>query len=286
MPADSRRSITAGLLAISAAAIFHIGPVRAQQPAGGAKPASAGTFDRKHLPPGYLPRTALPDSVALLPPPPAPGSAAMQNDEATRDAALKLKGTPRWAQAANDALLAFPQIPDDFSCAMGIAITHDATPRLYGLIARMTVDVAVSTGAAKNKYHRTRPFAAHNTASCYPQEDAALRKNGSYPSGHSALGWGWALVLAEVNPGHADAILQRGRDFGESRVVCDVHWQSDVDTGRIMAAATVARLHADPTFRADLDAARDEVEHAAASGAPPGKAACAREAAALAAELP
>jgi acid phosphatase (class A) len=40
--------------------------------------------------------------------------------------------------------------------------------------------------------------------------------------------------------------------------MCNVHWQSDVDEGRTVAAATVARLHADPRFSADLDAARTE----------------------------
>jgi acid phosphatase (class A) len=108
-----------------------------------------------------------------------------------------------------------------------------------------------------------------------------LRTDGSYPSGHSALGWGWALVLAEAAPERADAILQRGRDFGQSRLVCNVHWQSDIDNGRLMAAATVARLHADAAFRADLDAARAEVAAARQSGARP-RGDCAAEAASLA----
>src|ERR1035437_3907945 len=72
-------------------------------------------------------------------------------------------------------------------------------------------------------------------------------------------GWAWALILSEIAPEQADAILARGRAFGQSRVICNVHWQSDVMEGRIMGAATVARLHADPTFRADLEAARKEL---------------------------
>ena len=55
-----------------------------------------------------------------------------------------------------------------------------------------------------------------------------------------------------------DAILARGRAFGESRMVCNVHWQSEVIAGRFMGAATVARLHADPGFTADLAAAKAE----------------------------
>ncbi len=64
-------------------------------------------------------------------------------------------------------------------------------------------------------------------------------------------------------------MIARGRNYGESRLVCNVHWQSDVLAGRFMGAAAVARLHADPTFRADLDAARGEIARAQAQGVTP-----------------
>jgi len=88
--------------------------------------------------------------------------------------------------------------------------------------------------------------------------------------------------MAEILPEHTDAILARGWDFGESRIVCNVHWQSDVDAGRVMASATLARLHAVPAFRADVEAAKSEVEAARAEGAEPDADACAAEAASLA----
>lgn len=56
---------------------------------------------------------------------------------------------------------------------------------------------------------------------------------------------------------------------------------SDVDYGRVMAAATIARLNAVPSFNADLDVARSEVEVALAEGAEPKAEQCAAEAAAL-----
>ena len=45
---------------------------------------------------GYLPAEALPDSLALLPPPPASGSAAFALDEEVSRKSLALRGTPRW----------------------------------------------------------------------------------------------------------------------------------------------------------------------------------------------
>lgn len=86
-----------------------------------------------------------------------------------------------------------------------------------------------------------------------------MAKDGSYPSGHTAVSWAWALILIEISPAQTDAILARGRAFGESRNVCNVHWHSDVVQGRVIGAATVARLHADPAFRADLEAAKAEL---------------------------
>jgi acid phosphatase (class A) len=66
-------------------------------------------------------------------------------------------------------------------------------------------------------------------------------------------------VLAELIPSRADAIIERGRDFTWSRVVCDVHYPSDVEAGRTVAAAAIARLHADAEFREMMDAARAEL---------------------------
>lgn len=77
----------------------------------------------------------------------------------------------------------------------------------------------------------------------------------------------------------------RGRSFGESRLVCNVHWQSDILEGRFMGAATVARLHANADFREDIEIARAELAAVRAKGLPPGRD-CAAEADALAQKIP
>ena len=76
--------------------------------------------------------------------------------------------------------------------------------------------------------------------------------------------------------------MSRGRAYGESRLVCNVHWRSDVQNGLVMGAATVARLHADAEFRHDLEAANAELANVRAKGLKPGRD-CALEAATLAA---
>ncbi|MBW1725663.1 MAG: phosphatase PAP2 family protein, partial [Deltaproteobacteria bacterium] len=181
---------------------------------------------------GYLQPEALPNSLALLPPPPAEGSAAHSLDDEVSRNNLVLRGTPRWKLAVQDANLMFPQAAGTFSCALGVPITEQDMPHLYMLLRRTLADAGLSTYTAKNQYQRRRPFMKNNKPTCTPDEEAHLRKDGSYPSGHTAIGWTWALILSEIAPEKTDAILARGRAFGESRVICNVHWHSDVVEGR------------------------------------------------------
>jgi len=208
---------------------------------------------------GYLAPEDLPNSLELLPPPPAEGSAAFALDKEASRQNMALRGMPRWDQAVKDANLHFPEAAESFSTVVGIPITEEAAPRLSMLLRRVLTDAGLSTYAAKNHYVRARPFMTNGEPICTPEDREGLMKDGSYPSGHTAIGWAWALVLCEIFPEHTDAVLARGRVFGESRMVCNVHWQSDVNEGRFMGAATVARLHADPEFLADLEAAKEEV---------------------------
>jgi acid phosphatase (class A) len=259
---------------------------QAQKPDAAAAAASASAAPapvpeiRPGIPAGYLHKEQYLNSLALVPKPPAAGSAAFAHDQAVREEAITLRGTPRWQQAVSDADLHFPHAAGTFSCALGIPVSQQATPRLYMLLQRSMVDAGLSTYGAKNQYNRTRPFVLAKEASCTPDDEAALRKDGSYPSGHTTIGWAWALILTELAPDRADALVARGRSFGESRLVCNVHWQSDILEGRFMGAATVARLHADPTFEADMAAAKAEIASARSQGLAPDRD-CTAEATAL-----
>jgi acid phosphatase (class A) len=230
---------------------------------------------------GYLPKGTFPNSLALLPAPPSPGSAAYALDEDVARKSVALRGTPRWTQAAVDADLSFPHAAGIFSCALNAPITEEHTPHLYQLLRRTLTDAGLSTYAAKDHYKRARPFVVDKEAICTPAEQADIAKDGSYPSGHTAVGWAWALILSEIAPDQTDAILSRGKAYGESRNVCNVHWHSDVVQGRIMGAGVVARLHAEPAFRADLEAAKSELTAVRAQQVKPARD-CVGEAAALA----
>ncbi len=253
----SRRAGVAVLLTLALGACTAPGT-----PRDGAMPAPAKAS-------GYLDKADAPDSLRLVPPPPAAGSAGMALDEAVSKQALALRGTPRFAQATRDADLSFPAGARQFACALDVPIDTQHTPHLYALLERSRIDASAATKAAKNHYQRPRPFMLNGEPTCTPDDEEGLRHNGSYPSGHSAIGWAWALILTEVAPDRTDALLDRGRNYAESRLVCNVHWQSDILEGRHMGAAAVARLHDEAAFRADLQAARKEVAAARAAGLKP-----------------
>lgn len=231
---------------------------------------------------GYLTPEQYPDSLALLPPPPAPGTAALAADGEAFRALTALQATPRGALATRDAQLRFPAAAPTFACALGVQIDAERTPNVVMLLRRTLTDAGLSTYKAKDHYQRERPFVAFGTGTCTPESEASLRKDGSYPSGHSAIGWAWAEVLTQVAPERADALLQRGRAFAQSRGICGAHWKSDIEAGRLMGAATVARLQDSAVFQAQLRAARTEVTRARSAGQVPPAADCAAEAAAIA----
>ena len=209
---------------------------------------------------GYLSKEDIPNSLKLVPPPPQEGSAAFMLDQEIAANYVALEDEARKDQAIQDAVLEFPEAVDAFNIVLKVQISEENTPHLYMILRRTLADAGLATYAAKNHYQRARPFMVNNAPICTPDDEATLRKDGSYPSGHTAIGWAWALILSEVFPDQADVILERGKQFGISRNICNVHWNSDVVTGRMIGAATVAMLHANTDFMIDLAAAKEEVK--------------------------
>lgn len=212
---------------------------------------------------GYLQPNQLPDVASILPPPPAESSVAYAADQELYKVASKLHNTPRWKLAHDDAELRFPKAAQHFSCTLDIAISAEGTPHLNMLLRRIRMDASRANDTPKAKYKRPRPYMVTKEPSCTPDE---TQRPDSYPSGHASIGWAWALALAEIVPDRADAIFARGYEYGQSRVICRVHWRSDVEAGRVVGAASVSRLHSDPVFVAQMAEAKKEIAAARAAG--------------------
>ena len=202
-------------------------------------------------PESYIANSHL-DAVQFLAPPPAPGSLAQQADGAAVRAGQALAGRPRWARAqSDDDLSPFTA----FGPVLGRRFTAGRAPKTAALFTVLFNDVKTQTAPAKDHFGRLRPpLVDRSIKTCRP-----LEQTKSYPSGHASRGWMMALVLSDVLPEKADALLARGRDYGDSRVVCGEHFPSDVEAGRLIGASVFAAAMADPIFRRDLQAVRAEL---------------------------
>ena len=205
----------------------------------------------------FVPMAELPDPVRYLPPPPAEGSATKAWDLARHGEAKKMREDPaRAAQAASDAVFTWENLYETFSPAYGRTISDEETPALCALLRFGLNTTRRAYRNAKRTYPRARPFAELGEPPLRP-EDTRLAAD-SYPSGHAATAWAAALLLSEVRPAASEAVLARGFVAGENRLVCGVHWASDVEAGRLVAGVAVARMHVEPDFRELLDAALRE----------------------------
>ena len=203
--------------------------------------------------------THMPNAVRFLPAPPEKGSAAFDYDQAQYRWGLEQrKDSARLAMAVGDAVWSVDNICRIFGETLGITLSEANTPAIYKMLVTGLLTTDQAGKMPKNHYMRTRPYVFYDEPTIYPGDEAWLRTNGSYPSGHTILGWSAALLLAEVAPDRSDVILARGFEYGQSRVIAGYHWQSDVDAGRLVASAAVARLHADKRFLKLMKKARKE----------------------------
>lgn len=192
------------------------------------------------------------DAAEVLAPPPAPASERQGADLSTVRGWQEQKTSERWLQAQRDDDLSPFKA---FSSVLGPRFTAEAAPRTKALFEVLFADVKAQTGPAKEVFGRPRPPLVDTAiASCAP-----LEKTASYPSGHAARGWLMALTLSEMVPERTNALLARGRDYGDSRVVCAEHFPSDVEAGRLIGAAVFAAAQRDNDFRRDLKRARKEL---------------------------
>ena len=206
---------------------------------------------------GYLSAGDI-DGQTVIGPPPTPDSPRGKADRTIYLETRGLEGSARWRQATKDNDLWGGGALERYACALGAPINAVALPKTYHLLQRVELDARTVGTPPKNHYNRTRPLIGDDRPVCIKRE-AWMSTNASYPSGHAMAGWAWGLVLGELVPAKASGLLEAGREIGDSRVVCGVHYQSDVEAGRMLGAAMVAREHADPAFRADFAAAKAEL---------------------------
>ena len=207
----------------------------------------------------YFSFRELPNMLKWCPAPPDTVGAAFAYDIMQYMWGKQMRQNKERAEIAiRDAVYSLECIMQEFSEPLGLKMSEEETPEIYTLLRDAKVTCENISGFPKYYYKRIRPFMRFHEHTATPQFEPDLRRNFSYPSGHTILGWCSALLLSEINPERADTILARGMMYGESRVIVGAHWQSDVDAGRLAAAAVYARMHTSERFLKQMQLARQE----------------------------
>ena len=214
----------------------------------------------------YFSTEQMPDAYQFLPAHPAFGSPYFIIDSMQYEWGKRMRPTPRGEMAKDDAEYSTKRMAEIYSGIMGVEISKTNTPQLWKLMRNSGATASQTDSIAKATYMRQRPFMYTGETSMTPNDEKWLRDNGSYPSGHTLLGWVTALVLIEVNPDVANELLSRAYEYGQSRVIVGAHWQSDVDAGKLVASAAFARLQTSKEFQKDLKKAQKEYKKTRKSG--------------------
>ena len=67
------------------------------------------------------------------------------------------------------------------------------------------------------------------------------------------------LTLTELNPSRGNEIMKHAYEYGQSRVICGYHYQSDVDAGRLCASVGYAAVHSSEGFQKQMTKAKKEI---------------------------
>ncbi len=73
------------------------------------------------------------------------------------------------------------------------------------------------------------------------------------------VGYLEAFALTQMLPEKSDAILRRAAEYAHNRVVCGVHYPTDIKTSQTIALALFGALSTSSRFQQELSAARAEL---------------------------
>jgi len=191
----------------------------------------------------------------LLQPPPAVDSQAQEEDLKAVQAAQKNR-TEEQAKSceADNALTIFAFVGD----VLGPNFNKEKLAVTTPFFERVYVDQIEAAMEVKEHFNRQRPFVID------PEIKPIVRQpaNASYPSGHSITGYVYTIILSMMLPEKAQALYNRAGVYSRCRVIVGVHFPTDVESGRIAAAAIVNALIQQPLFMRDFDRAKKELRQA------------------------
>ena len=194
------------------------------------------------------------DLSKILPEPPKPGSKAQQ-----KDMAISLA----WQARRTPAMEALAQADADqsvfrFGAILGASFSKDRLPVSAHFFDEVLDDARTVGAAAKTYWSRPRPFVA--SASIHPC--VAQPPTNSYPSNHATVGMLYAEILARMLPELRLRLLARARQYADDRVICGVHYTSDIEAGKRAGGIEAFAMFHNAEFEKEFAAAKAEVRGA------------------------
>ncbi|MFZ9616493.1 MAG: META domain-containing protein, partial [Fluviibacter sp.] len=209
------------------------------------------------LPPG----TFVP--AQILPAPP-PDNSPDAEAERTYVKASMADATPAQREAAkkdaaNESVRLFADTLPGFDL--------DQLPATKALFKTVRANENIQTGIFKDYFNRQRPYQVDSSISpCLPPKNFDI--NASDPSGHTTMAFSSAVILANLLPDYAPAIMRRAETYGRHRIVCGAHHPFDVRSGQVLGTLIGTTLLKTPALQPQLDAARSELAKAIAKPTP------------------
>jgi acid phosphatase (class A) len=207
----------------------------------------------------FLPKDASGFVTRFAPPPAADSPATrLELDQLLAMQAARTPADVAAAQADRKTEIA------RFYGALGLGSHPPKLPRVERLAERVEDDVRIYVRAVKEHYRRLRPYEVE------PRLDPCIDKvrgDLSYPSGHAAFAWAMAGVLTDLVPERRAALEARADEFARQRMVCSVHFPSDLAAGRQAAEWVLQAIRREMEY--SRESAQASVELREALGLPP-----------------
>ena len=180
-------------------------------------------------------------SQLVLGAPPASGSTEEQEDYRVLHHYQDTR-TEAECEAADDESV--PLISNLFGVSQGV-LTRAEYRKVELFATRVLKDCAMAVEPFKKQYHRPRPFIKDPTIlPCIKKPDGTK----SYPSGHATIGKVVAEVLSDIYPQHRTALIARGEQISENRVLGGVHHPSDIRAAEALKVQILEQLRSQPDY--------------------------------------
>jgi acid phosphatase (class A) len=194
-------------------------------------------------------------AAAILPPPFSDGSVEQIEELAELRSIAKTRTEERLELARFDDLTISAKI---FHAVIP-GFDPEKLPVTAKLLETAKREAGLVSHLAKEHFDRKRPYEFDPSLNVCSKHRG---KNATYPSGHTTAGYAMAVTLAHIMPNQADTAMIRAATYGKSRMICGVHYRSDVVAGQVVGTAVALALLQKPEFQAEMAAARAELKAA------------------------